>query len=127
MIDAARLVSAGSLQVIGGAGDDAGAADGAQAGSIEAVRYRDEPARDITRVRLRVGPTTPKRFGGRIEELVSGQSTWEIIATALLAAHAALLREVGMFEKRVRAMARDDTRARLIESVPCRATGRSWR
>jgi transposase len=38
--------------------------------------------------------------------------------TALLAAHAALLREVGMFEKRVRAMARDDTRARLIESVP---------
>ncbi|HEY4846400.1 MAG TPA: hypothetical protein VIH87_01055 [Methylocella sp.] len=76
---------------------------------------------------MRVGPTTPKRFGGRIEELVSGQSTWEIIATALLAAHAALLREVGMFEKRVRAMARDDTRARLIESVPCRATGRSWR
>jgi transposase len=67
---------------------------------------------------VRVGPTTPKRFGRRIEELVSGQSPLEIIATALLAAHAALLREVDMFEKRVRAMARDDKRARLMMSAP---------
>ena len=42
---------------------------------------------------LKVGPTTPKRFARRIEELVAGHATLEIIAKALLAAHAALLRE----------------------------------
>jgi len=67
---------------------------------------------------LKVGPTTSKRFAGRIEELVSGHATLEIIATALLSAHAALLREFGMFEKRVRAMARDDKRVRLMMSAP---------
>ena len=55
---------------------------------------------------LKVGPTTPKRFARRIEELVAGHATLEVIAKALLAAHAALLREFDMFEKRVRAMAR---------------------
>ena len=67
---------------------------------------------------LKVGPTTPKRFARRIEELVAGHATLEIIAKALLAAHAALLREFGMFEKRVRAMARQDKRARLMMSAP---------
>ncbi len=67
---------------------------------------------------LKVGPTTPKRFARRIEELVSGHATLEVIAKALLAAHAALLREFDMFEKRVRAMARQDKRARLIMSAP---------
>ncbi len=42
----------------------------------------------------------------------------EVIANALLSAHAALLREFDMFEKRVRAMARQDKRVRLIMSVP---------
>src|SRR5271166_2776123 len=67
---------------------------------------------------LKVGPTTPKRFARRIEELVAGHATLEIIAKALLAAHAALLREFDMFEKRVRAMARADKRARLMMSTP---------
>jgi transposase len=67
---------------------------------------------------LKVGPTTPKRFARRIEELVAGHATLEFIAKALLAAHAALLRELDMFEKRVRAMAREDKRARLIMSAP---------
>ena len=40
---------------------------------------------------LKVGPTTPKRFARRIEELVAGHATREVIAKALLAAHAALL------------------------------------
>jgi hypothetical protein len=48
--DAARLVPPGPLQVDGGAGD-AGVVDGAQAGSIEALRYRDESARDVARLR----------------------------------------------------------------------------
>ncbi len=67
---------------------------------------------------LKVGPTTPKRFARRIEELVSGHATLEVIAKALLAAHAALLREFDMFEKRVRSMARADKRARLMMSAP---------
>jgi len=67
---------------------------------------------------LKVGPTTPKRFARRIAELVAGHATLELIAKALLAAHAALLREFGVFEKRVRAMARADKRARLMMSAP---------
>src|SRR5208337_3340181 len=67
---------------------------------------------------LKVGPTTPKRFAWRIEELVAGHPTLEIVAKALLSAHAALLREFDMFEKLVRAMARKDKRARLMMSAP---------
>jgi transposase len=67
---------------------------------------------------LKVGPTASKRFAGRIEELVAGQSTLEIIAKALLSAHAALPREFGMFEKLARAMARKDKRVRLMMSAP---------
>jgi transposase len=67
---------------------------------------------------LKVGPTTPKRFAGRIRELVAGHATLEIVAASLLAVHEVLLREFGNFEKRVRAMARDDGRARLLMSVP---------
>jgi transposase len=67
---------------------------------------------------LKVGPTTSKRFARRIEELIAGHATLEVIAKALLSAHAALLREFDMFEKRVRAIARQDKRARLIMSAP---------
>jgi transposase len=67
---------------------------------------------------LKVGPTTPKRFAGRIRELVAGQATLEIVAASLLAVHEVLLREFGNFEKRVRAMARDDGRTRLLMSAP---------
>jgi transposase len=67
---------------------------------------------------LKVGPTTPKRFAGRIRELVSGHSTLEVIAKAMLAVHAVLLREFNGLEKRVRSMARADARARLLMSTP---------
>ena len=67
---------------------------------------------------LKVGPTTPKRFARRIEALVADHATLEVIAKALLSAHAALLREFDMFEKLVRAMARQDKRARLMMSAP---------
>jgi transposase len=67
---------------------------------------------------LKVGPTTPKRFAGRIKELVAGHATLEIVADALLAAHAVLLHEFAGFERRVRAMARVDARARLLMSAP---------
>jgi transposase len=63
---------------------------------------------------LKVGPTTPKRFERRIEELVAGHPTLEIVSKALLSAHKALLHEFDMFEKLVRAMAREDKHARLM-------------
>jgi transposase len=67
---------------------------------------------------LKVGATTPKRFSGRIKELVIGHSTLEAIATSLLAVHDVLLREFNGFERRVRAMARSDARAKLLMSTP---------
>lgn len=67
---------------------------------------------------LKVGPTTPKRFAGRIRELVAGHPTLEGIATALLAVHDVLLREFNGFEKRVRIMARSAANARLLMSTP---------
>jgi transposase len=67
---------------------------------------------------LKVGKTTPNRFAARIKELVEGHPTLQAIATSLLAVHAVLLREFKVFEKRVRVMARQDERARLLMSTP---------
>jgi transposase len=67
---------------------------------------------------LKVGPTTPKRFAGRINELVSGHPSLQAIADALLAVRAVLLREFDGFEQRVRSMARADARAALLMSTP---------
>jgi hypothetical protein len=55
---------------------------------------------------LKVGPSTPARFEGRIRELVAGQPGLEAIAQGLAAVRAALRREFDRFEKQVRAMAR---------------------
>jgi transposase len=67
---------------------------------------------------LKVGPTTPTRFEGRIRELVAGHPSLEAIASGLLAVRVALRRELDRFEKQVRAIACCDTRARLLMSVP---------
>jgi transposase len=67
---------------------------------------------------LKVGPTTPTRFEGRIRELVAGHPSLEAIAQGLLAVRVALRRELDHFEKQVRGMARHDTRSRLLMSVP---------
>jgi transposase len=67
---------------------------------------------------LKVGRTTPNRFAARINELVDGHPTLQVIATSLLAVHAVLLREFKGFEKRVRMMARDNEPARLLMSTP---------
>ena len=67
---------------------------------------------------LKVGKTTPKRFAGRIKELVAGHPSLQVIAQALLAVHAVLLREFNGFERRVRTMARQDAKARLLMSTP---------
>jgi transposase len=67
---------------------------------------------------LKVGRTTPNRFAAKINELVEGHPTLQVIATSLLAVHAVLLREFKGFEKRVRIMARNDERTRLLMSTP---------
>src|SRR5713226_2367824 len=67
---------------------------------------------------LKVGAPSPKQFDGRIRELVAGHPTLEVVAEEMLGARAALLRAFNGFEKRVRAMARHDTKARLLMSTP---------
>jgi transposase len=67
---------------------------------------------------LKVGKTTNPSFGRRILELVADHASLMTIAKALLAVHAVLLREFKAFEKQVRAMARQDAKARLLMSTP---------
>jgi transposase len=67
---------------------------------------------------LKVGKTTARSFAVRIRELVEGQANLETIAQALLAVHAVLLREFNGFEKRVRMMAREHVKARLLMTTP---------
>src|SRR5271166_2723912 len=67
---------------------------------------------------LKVGKTTQSSFAPRIAELAAGHPTLEALTTALLAVRAVLLREFNGFERQVRAMARSDTRARLMMSAP---------
>ena len=71
---------------------------------------------------LKVGKTTPVQFEARTRELVAGHPSLEVIAQSLLAARAVLRRELNAFERRLRAMARCDTRARLLMSVPAVGT-----
>jgi transposase len=67
---------------------------------------------------LKVGNTTPARFAGRIKDLVTGHTQLEAIAESLLTARDALRREFNRLDKHVRAMARSDSRARLLMSIP---------
>jgi transposase len=67
---------------------------------------------------LKVGKTTACGFAGRTRELVAGHPTLEVVAAALLAVRATLMRELNGLEKRVRTIARDDARAQLLMSTP---------
>jgi transposase len=67
---------------------------------------------------LKVGRTTARGFARRIRELVAGQANLETIAQALLAAHAALLREFAGLDKRVRLIARNHVQARRLMTTP---------
>jgi transposase len=67
---------------------------------------------------LKVGKTTPVGFEGRIRELVTGHPSLEVIASALLSVRAVLRRQFNEFEKRLRTIARTDTRARLLMTTP---------
>jgi transposase len=67
---------------------------------------------------LKVGRTTARSFAGRVEDLVAGHPNLAMIARALLAARAVLLREFNGFERRVRIMAREHVAARLLMTTP---------
>jgi transposase len=67
---------------------------------------------------LKVGATTPRRFAGRIRELVAGHVILETIAAAMLSAREVLLHEFNGFEKQLRTVARTDARTRLLMSAP---------
>src|SRR5438445_11861419 len=67
---------------------------------------------------LKVGATTERTFAERIRELVAGHPGLELVAKALLEAHAVLRREFNGFEKQVRRMARSDVKAKLLMSTP---------
>jgi transposase len=67
---------------------------------------------------LKVGPTTPRSFEGRVRELVHGHATLLAVADALLVARAVLGEQLGKLQKRLVSVAREDTRARLLMSTP---------
>jgi transposase len=67
---------------------------------------------------LKVGATTPRTFEDRVRELVGGHPTLLTVIEALLTARAALGEQLQRLEKRVRSLARDDQRARLLMSAP---------
>jgi transposase len=67
---------------------------------------------------LKVGPTTPRTFAGRIRELVAGHATLSTIAKALLAARDTLFGQWQQLEKRLRSLAREDGRVRRLMSAP---------
>jgi transposase len=67
---------------------------------------------------LKVGKVSPLQFAARIGDLVEGHPTLQAIAASLLSARATLRREFAACEKRLRAIARGDTRARLLMSTP---------
>src|SRR4051812_15815117 len=67
---------------------------------------------------LKVGPTTPRSFPGRIRELVDGHPTLAAIAEALLTAREAIGEQLRGLEKRLRDQARQDDRARLLMTTP---------
>jgi transposase len=67
---------------------------------------------------LKVGKTTPSGFAARIEELVSGHPSLEVVAAALLKVREVLVREFKGLDRRVHQMARSDTRVRLLTTAP---------
>ena len=67
---------------------------------------------------LKVGPTTPKTFAGRVRELVAHHDTLRTIAEALLKARAVLAQEFKAIEKRLAALARTNAPTRQLMTTP---------
>src|SRR5258708_39518622 len=67
---------------------------------------------------LKVGKTTERTFAARINELVADHPGLVLVAQALLAAHAVLLREFNGLDKQVQKLARAHSQARLLVTKP---------
>ena len=67
---------------------------------------------------LKVGPTTPRTFVGRIRELAAGHGTLSTVAEALLAARSMPFEQCQKLEKHLRSLAREDGRVRLLMTGP---------
>jgi transposase len=61
---------------------------------------------------------TLRRRKGRVRELVAGHPGLEVITSALLSVRAVLRRQLNDFKRRLRTIARTDTRARLLMTTP---------
>ncbi|MCP1831800.1 transposase [Bradyrhizobium sp. USDA 4532] len=67
---------------------------------------------------LKVGATTERTFAGRIREFVTGHPGLELVAAALLQAHAVLLREFKSLDKHTQKLARTHPSAKLLMTTP---------
>ena len=67
---------------------------------------------------LKVGKTTECTFSERIRELVAGHPGLELVAKALLEAHAVLRREFNGLDKHTQKLARSHPQARLLMTTP---------
>jgi transposase len=67
---------------------------------------------------LKVGTTTERTFAARIKELVIGHPGLELVARAVLEAHAVLLREFSGLDKCTRKLARLHPQAKLLMTTP---------
>jgi transposase len=67
---------------------------------------------------LKVGPTTPRTFAGRVRHLVAGHTTLSTVAEAMLTARDTLFGEWQKLEKRLRSLAREDSRVRQLMTTP---------
>jgi transposase len=67
---------------------------------------------------LKVGPTTPKTFAGRVRDLVAHHDTLQTIADALLKARAVLEQEFKAIEKRLDRLARANEPTRRLMTTP---------
>jgi transposase len=67
---------------------------------------------------LKVGKTTELTFASRIRELVAGHPRLELVAKALLEAHAVLRREFNGLDKHTQKLARAHPPARLLMTTP---------
>ena len=67
---------------------------------------------------LKVGPTTPKTFEGRVRDLIAYHDTLRTIADALLKARAVLEQEFKAIEKRLYALARAHVPTRQLMTTP---------
>ena len=67
---------------------------------------------------LKVGPTTPKTFAGRVRDLVAHHDTLQTIADALLSARTVLEQEFKAIEKRLSGLARANGPTRRLMTTP---------